>query len=134
MKILIITLALITAGAAQEYKLNEEGFMVPADKFEWTTSSKTLLYSYLTLSAVDLAQTINFLERGTAHEANPLFGKNPEIWKLVTAKVIGSYVIYEIFNRGISEELRPYFLTTFILVQGYVVHNNSQYVNFGISF
>jgi hypothetical protein len=45
--------------------------------------------SYLTLSAIDLAQTVNCLEKNKCVEANPIFGKHPKTSTLVAAKVLG---------------------------------------------
>lgn len=42
--------------------------------------------AYLALSAVDAAQTIECLDRGACHEANPLFGKHPKAGTLIAAK------------------------------------------------
>lgn len=41
---------------------------------------------YLALSAIDAAETIHCLNRGTCREANPIFGKRPSATKLILAK------------------------------------------------
>jgi hypothetical protein len=42
---------------------------------------------YLALSALDAAETIHCLDRGTCKEGNPIFGKHPSTEKLILAKV-----------------------------------------------
>ena len=42
---------------------------------------------YLTLSALDAAETIHCLDRGTCKEGNPIFGKHPSTKTLILAKI-----------------------------------------------
>src|SRR6476646_6589176 len=53
------------------------------------TSSAGLQWelSYLALSAIDTAQTVDCLRRNQCEEANPLFGKHPSSGKLIAAKL-----------------------------------------------
>jgi hypothetical protein len=54
--------------------------------------------AYLTLSAIDTAQTVSCLNRGLCDEANPLFGKHPTTFKLIAAKVAMGAVHFAVFR------------------------------------
>jgi len=55
--------------------------------------------SYLALSAIDTAQTINCLKRDICEEGNPLFGKHPSSKKLIAAKIGLGAVHFALFTR-----------------------------------
>jgi len=42
---------------------------------------------YLALSALDAAETIHCLDRGTCKEGNPIFGRHPSTTKLILGKL-----------------------------------------------
>ena len=50
--------------------------------------------AYQALNIVDTAQTLDFLDRGVAHEANPLIGRNPKPLKLIAIKALGGAAHY----------------------------------------
>jgi hypothetical protein len=54
---------------------------------------------YLTLSAIDAAQTIDCLHRDACTEGNPIFGKHPSAAKLIGAKVGLGLLHFAAFNR-----------------------------------
>lgn len=54
--------------------------------------------AYLTLSAIDAAQTIDCLSRDVCAEANPLFGKNPSAKTIIAAKLGASLAHYALFT------------------------------------
>lgn len=85
--------------------------------------------TYLALSAIDTAQTIECLKRGICQEANPLFGKNPSATKLVLAKVGAGLVHFYAFqhtnNRSPKTALR--FAQISAGVQGSVVLLNARF-------
>jgi hypothetical protein len=55
--------------------------------------------AYLTLSAIDAAETIHCLDQHKCTEANPLFGKHPSAVKLIAGKVALGAIHYVAFNR-----------------------------------
>lgn len=55
--------------------------------------------AYLTLSALDAAQTIDCVGRGACTELNPLFGKRPSATKIILAKTIGGALHFWAFSR-----------------------------------
>ena len=95
------------------------------------TSSAALRWelSYLALSAVDTAQTIDCLSRNECEEANPLFGKHPSSAALIAAKVAFGAAHFVVFNhlnkRNPHGALR--FAQGSVIVQGGVVALNARF-------
>lgn len=68
---------------------------IERDADRWETA-------YLALSAIDAAQTCDFVARGVAHEANPalraVLGKRPKCHELVAAKAVLGAIHYIAFR------------------------------------
>ena len=54
--------------------------------------------SYLALSAIDTAQTIDCLQRGRCEEVNPLFGGHPSTKTLLLTKIGVGLAHFALFN------------------------------------
>jgi hypothetical protein len=61
---------------------------------------------FLTLSAIDAAQTCDAVGRGVAREANPLFGPSPKCGTVVAAKVAGGVLHYLLFRHTLERNPR----------------------------
>lgn len=76
-----------------------------AEGAKWrATRDKALKWemAYLALSAIDAVQTIECLEREACDEANPLFGKDPSIAKILLLKGglgLGHFLIFTELNK-----------------------------------
>lgn len=69
-------------------------------------AAKKWEYVYLGLSAVDLAQTVDCLNRHACVEDNPLFGRHPKAGRLIAAKVLGGAIHYTAFRIALKENPR----------------------------
>lgn len=85
--------------------------------------------SYLALSAIDTAQTIECLQRGECEEANPLFGKHPKPAQLIATKLAFGAVHFALFNHINSRNSRAAmrFAQGSVIVQGGVVLLNARF-------
>lgn len=136
-KILAATSLLFTAPALAETPAATPAataVVMPADKaladrLRVSRQANHWEAAYLVLSAVDVAQTCDFLKRGVAYETNPLFGKHPKCSKLVGFKLIGGGIHYGLFSYLKSHN--PRFARTLaqfsVGVQGAVVGLNFEY-------
>lgn len=61
-------------------------------------SARNWEHAYLALSAIDLAQTLNCLDKHTCTEGNPIWGKRPKAATLIAAKVAGGAFHYAAFT------------------------------------
>lgn len=90
-----------------------------------------LEYSYQALNAIDALETCTFLSEGTAHEANPLYGKHPSCGKVVAIKAASGALHYFLTSRmrraGDADNLK-WFEMFSIGVQGAVDGWNLQFV------
>ena len=69
-----------------------------AERLRLTRSANRWEAAYLTLSAIDAAQTCDALSRGVGSEGNPLLGKNPSCGKVVAFKAIMGGLHYLLFD------------------------------------
>src|SRR5436853_2732514 len=85
--------------------------------------------SYLALSVIDTAQTINCLNRNMCEEANPIFGKHPSPGKLIAAKLAFGAAHFAMFNHLNKKNPRGAlrFAQGSVLVQGGVVALNARF-------
>ena len=86
--------------------------------------------SYLALSAIDTAQTIDCLNRGTCSEANPLFGKHPTPSKLIAAKLAAGALHFAVFTHTNARDSKTAlrFAQISAGVQGGVVLLNARFM------
>lgn len=93
-----------------------------ADAMKWEAA-------YQVLSAVDVAQTVYCLDRGTCEETNPLFGSNPKAWKLIAAKVAFGGLHYVLVDRLANKDPKTALRVAQISValQGTVVVLNARF-------
>lgn len=82
--------------ASQEYRIAGDG------KDDIRRDADRWLIAYNVLSAVDAAQTCDFLHRGVAVEANPLFGKHPKCRKVIAIKAAGSLLYWLGIHRPLN--------------------------------
>ena len=83
--------------AAPEAPAPRVSYRIPAS----ATAKAAVRYeiAYLTLSAIDAAQTISCLHRGVCREANPLFGSHPKPAKLIAGKIALGALHFAAFSR-----------------------------------
>jgi hypothetical protein len=74
----------------------------PALAAERCPNAEKWEYGYLALSAIDLAQTLNFGD--DAIETNPLFSKHPKPARIVAAKLAASAIHYTAFRVALSKD------------------------------
>ena len=65
-----------------------------ADPAPWSATDKTLLASYVALSAYDAAQTDQCLRANRCVETNPALGSHPSTARLIGTKVIVGAGLY----------------------------------------
>jgi hypothetical protein len=84
--------------------------------------------AYLTLSAIDAAETIHCLRHDQCEEANPLFGKHPGAAKLIAGKVALGAIHFAVFERlnGRNPRAAMRFAQVSVAVQGGVVLFNAR--------
>ncbi|AXK43822.1 hypothetical protein DVR09_15310 (plasmid) [Erythrobacter aureus] len=87
--------------------------------------------AYQVLNAVDAAQTIHFLDKGSAHEANPILGKYPSEKKIIGFKLAaaGAHLLGSLaFREFTDDETTEMFQVVSVGVQGIVVGWNMQFM------
>ena len=82
--------------------------------------------AYQLLNAVDAAQTCSFLRRGTAHELNPILGRNPSC-KTVVGFKIGAGLLHYIISTNLPEKEAKIFQIGTIVIQAGVVTWNLKF-------
>jgi hypothetical protein len=96
-------------------------WVAQAQADEWATTDKVLLGTYITLSAVDAAQTHWALRHGY-HEENPLLGNDPS-----DARIIGTKVVSGLLIGSLAEVCEPCRRTVLIIANvveiSVVAHN-----------
>jgi hypothetical protein len=86
--------------------------------------------SYLALSAIDAAQTINCLDRNVCSEANPIFGKHPSAEALIAVKAGLGLVHFAAFKHTLHRNPKAALRLAQIscMVQGTVVGLNARMI------
>jgi hypothetical protein len=86
--------------------------------------------SYLVLSAIDAAQTIDCLDRNVCSEANPIFGKHPRAETLIAVKAGLGLVHFFAFKRALDKSPKSALRLAQVscVVQGTVVGLNARMI------
>lgn len=85
--------------------------------------------AYLALSAVDVAQTAECINRGRCAEGNPLYGRHPKVGRLVAIRAavdVAHYGIFKYLNDRNPIDARSFAIGSAV-VQGGVVALNLRY-------
>lgn len=85
--------------------------------------------AYQVLNVIDMAQTLDCLDRNICHETNPLLGRNPSAQKLIAVKAVGGALHYAIARalRDRDPDAAKWFQIISIAVQGGVVAANARF-------
>ena len=90
----------------------------------WTQHEKNMYYIQLSFQVLDIGTTIYATQKLDAEEINPIFGKKPNIYKLLGIKLIGNGIIFTLLNDHYEKDQRLDVLYLINLLMGGVIANN----------
>lgn len=89
----------------------------------WSTADKAMFATFVGCQAVDTLQTANIRDNPALEEANPLYGKRPNMGVVLGTKAAIAVGAYHLFDRVETHRAATIILPT-VLCGAVVVHNH----------